>query len=295
MKVRFKILVFTLVCIIAPGILFAFTVPTKPASFVSDYANVLKVEEKATIEAKLSNFEKETTNEIAVVIIPSLDGDTIENVAQSIFTAWGIGKKDKNNGALFLISIGDRKTRIHTGYGLEPTLTDIGTSYIQSEVVRPAFQAGDYAGGINGAVDKMIGLITGGESVPADYSPSKSGSNTSPSRFIDFAIFGLIVFQWVFAMLARSKSWWAGGVFGVIIGIILGFIFTLFVGVIMSIIFGALGLLIDYFVSKRYQKDNELGIKHPWFIGGSGFGRGGGGFGGFGGGSSGGGGSSSSW
>lgn len=295
MNYRFKIIIATLICTIAPGILFAFTVPAKPASYVADYASVLKADEKSALEAKLSNFEKQTTNEIAVVTIASLDGDTIENVAQDIFTKWGIGKKGENNGALVLISIGDRKTRIHTGYGLEGSLTDIGTSYIQSEIMRPAFQASDYAGGINGAVDKMISLVAGESSVPADYSPD-SGNQKSGGDWLNIFFFGLIIFQWIFAILARSKSWWAGGVVGVVGGIIIGFIFTLVVGIIASVILGGIGLLLDYFVSKNYQKYKSQGRSIPWFIGGGGFGgRGGGGFGGFGGGMSGGGGSSGSW
>lgn len=293
MNFRFKILSLVLALTILPSLVFAITIPEKPSSYVADYAGVLKAEEKIALEAKLSNFEKTTTNEISVVTIASLDGDTIENVAQEIFTKWGIGKKEKNNGALFLISIGDRKTRIHTGYGLEGALTDIGTSYIQSEVVRPAFQAGDYALGINGAVDKMIGLVTGGEAVPTDYQATSNKKNI-PWDYIVFFIF--IVLQWVFAILARSKSWWGGGVFGVAIGVILGFIYAVSVGIITGVIFGVLGLLLDRFVSRRYQKDKERGISHPWFIGGGGWGGGsGGGFGGFGGGGSGGGGSSGSW
>lgn len=295
MNIRFKILVVIFACITLPRILFAFDIPTKPTSFVSDFAGVLKVEDKASLESKLSNYEKQTTNEISVVIIPSLDGDTIENVAQNIFTTWGIGKKAENNGVLFLISIGDRKTRIHTGYGLEGSLTDIGTSYIQSEIVRPAFQAGDYAGGINGAVDKMISLVSGGDSIPSDYTPTKSKSLNFNTVF-QIIFFGIIVIQWISAILARSKSWWAGGVLGVVAGIIVGFFYALVIGIIASVALGLLGLLIDFLVSKRYQKDKALGISHPWFIGGGGFGGGsGGGFGGFGGGSSGGGGSSSSW
>jgi uncharacterized protein len=180
---------------------------------------------------------------------------------------------------------------------MKGNLTDIGTSYIQSDIVRPAFQAGNYALGINGAVDKIIGLINGSDAVPSDYSSSNTGSNINLNKIFNFGFFFIILFQWILAILARSKSWWAGGVVGVVAGVILGFIFTLIIGVIASVIFGGVGLLLDYFVSKNYQKYKSEGRRYPWFIGGGGFGGGssGGGFGGFGGGSSGGGGSSSSW
>jgi uncharacterized protein len=116
----------------------AFAVPEKPSTYLSDYAGVLSTEEKTSLEEKLRNFERESTNEIAVVTVKTLDGDPIENVAQQIFTQWGIGKKDKNNGVLFLIAIDDRKMRIQTGYGVEGELTDVGTAYIQDTVVAPA-------------------------------------------------------------------------------------------------------------------------------------------------------------
>src|SRR3989344_5994281 len=153
-----------------PVLALAFTVPGKPSMYLNDYAKILTAEQVSTLENKLQSFARQTTNEIAVVTIPSLDGDTIENVAQEIFTKWGIGKADKNNGVLLLISLIDRKTRIHTGYGVEGDLTDIGASYIQSDVITPAFRAGDYFVGINGAVDKMIEVLGGNNIIPEDYS-----------------------------------------------------------------------------------------------------------------------------
>ena len=90
----------------------AFDILDKPQNFVNDYTDTLSSEDRTSLENKVSNFEKQTSNEIAVVIISSLDGDTVENVAQSIFTKWGIGKKDKNNGILLL---GDGTTTAKTG------------------------------------------------------------------------------------------------------------------------------------------------------------------------------------
>src|SRR4051812_38281929 len=101
----------------------AFSVPSKPLTYVNDYTSTLKKTEVQSLEEKLQAYEKESSNEIAVVIITSLDGDTIENVANELFNTWGIGKKANDNGALLLIALADRKTRIEVGYGLEPTLT----------------------------------------------------------------------------------------------------------------------------------------------------------------------------
>lgn len=280
-----------------PILTLAFVVPDRPTSFVEDYAGVLSGEEKSLLATKVSDFEKNTTNEIAIVIIQSLDGDAIENVAQEIFTKWGIGKKDKNNGVLLLVSLTDRKTRLHTGYGVEGDLTDIGTSYIQSEVVAPAFREGRYFDGIKGAVDKMIEALGGANIVPEDYS-----IKNLPRFPLDFIFIMFIVLsQIVTSILARSKSWWGGGVLFGIIGLIIWhfLIYSILLAIPLVVVLIGLGLVFDYFVSKAYSERKNTG-SYPWWFGGgrgggsSGFG-GGGGFGGFGGGMSGGGGSSGRW
>jgi len=280
----------------------AFDISNKPQSFVNDYTNTLSAGDKASLETKISDFEKLTTNEIAVVIIPSLDGDTVENVAQNIFTKWGIGKKDNlpagrqgNNGALILVAMEEHKTRIHTGYGVEGNLTDIGTAYIQSEIMAPAFRENNYYAGIDGALDKMIEALGGNNIVPEGYSETEKSGGIS----FEFVIFGFFLLQWLVAILGRSKSWWGGGVVGAVIGAAV-WLFASFSFLFSAVLFFFLiifGLGLDFFVSRKYQAVKNAGGHFPWWIGGGGFGGGksGGGFGGFGGGFSGGGGSSGSW
>ena len=271
----------------------AFDVPSKPQNFVNDYANILSPENKNSLESKISNFEKQTSNEIAVVIISSLEGDTIENIAQDIFTKWSIGKKDKNNGVLLLVAMAERKTRIHTGYGVEGDLTDLATSYIQGEIITPAFRENNYYLGIDGALGKIMESLNGNNIIPENYSSEKEFKFNW--EFVFFLCF--VVLQWIIAILRRSKSWWGGGILGAVIGGgiwlfgSLSFIFSIFLFFFL-IIFG-LGL--DFFVSRTYQKVKNSGGHYPWWIGGGGWGGHGGGFGGFGGGFSGGGGSSNSW
>lgn len=281
-----------------PFLVSAFTIPAKPNSYVLDTANLLDAGSKASLEQNLNQFEKEEGNEIVVVTIPSLEGDTIENVAQEIFTAWGIGKKEQNNGALLLVSRDDHKMRIHVGYGLEPTLTDITAYHIEQEQIVPAFKDGNYALGIINGVNAIESVIRDPANALQYQKTNKSkSSGFDPMYIIVFVIFAL---QWCAAILGKSKSWWAGGVLGGAIGIInLLFHFVTAVFFINAIIFVGMvgfGLLFDYFVSRSYAKSKALGTVMPWWFGGGG-GRGGsgGGFGGFGGGFSGGGGSSSSW
>jgi uncharacterized protein len=291
-----KIVTATIVCFFIGTIsASAYYSPGSPSGFVNDFAEMMSSQARQQLEQKLSQFEKDTSNEISVVTINSLQSDTIENFAVKLFEEWGIGKKDKDNGVLLLIAKADRQMRIEVGYGLEGALTDAQSYWIIQNMMRPAFQAGNYDQGISDAVDKII-AATKGEYVPSQNqsTSSKTGWNFKSIETIIFLAF--FAFVWLAAVLARSKSWWAGGIVGAVIGIVLIFVIGWLLGLIALIILTPLGLLFDYAVSKTYQKHKSAGTRFPWWIGG--FGRGGGrggGFGGFGGGSSGGGGASGSW
>ena len=274
-----------------PLIVFAYQNPGTPSGFVNDFAGVLASDQQQALEIKIASFEKDTGNELSVVIIPSLDGDTIENFAVKLFEDWGIGKNKKDNGILLLIARDDRQMRIEVGYGLEGALTDARSFWIIQNVLKPSFQEGDYYRGINGGVDSII-LTTKGEFKPDTNSTSKNGFNGDSVFFLIWVLW--IFFVWMGSVLARSRSWWGGGIVGGIIALVVGLIFTLISGFVSALVLIPLGLWLDYVVSKRFTVAKETGQPLPWWIGGRGS-SGGGGFGGFGGGHSGGGGSSGSW
>jgi len=268
--------------------------PGRPSGFVNDYAGIISSAVKQQLEQTLINFKAESSNEISVVTINNLGGDSIENFAVKLFEEWGIGQKDKDNGVLILISKEDKEMRIEVGYGLEGVLTDAQSWWIIQNVMKPAFQKGDFDLGISNAVDKIITAIRG------EYVPSQNKSTeSSPLDVATFIFWALILFvPYLGAILGRSKSWWLGGVLGLVIGVILVFIFGWFVGISSVIILAPLGLLFDFLVSKNYQKRKKMGLRPSWWAGGT-IGRSGGsghgGFGGFGGGGSGGGGASGRW
>lgn len=261
----------------------------KPAGLVNDYDGVLTADQKQTLEKKLQDFETQTSNQISVVFINGLQGDTIENFAEKLFKEWGIGQKDKDNGVLILVSVPDRSMRIEVGYGLEGALTDAQSNWIINQQMKPAFQQEDYFGGVNLAVDKIIAATQG------EYLPEEKSSKVDFN--IDIVWFIFFIFIWMGAILSRSKSWWLGGVFGGVAALIITLIKgLLFFGLISFAVLIPFGLLFDYFVSKKYQQSKATGHPVPWWIGGGrGGGFGGGGFGGFGGGMSGGGGASGRW
>lgn len=105
--------------------------------------------EKITYSDRLLvQLEKDTTAEVAVVTINTIEGQNIDDYANKLFNKWGIGKKDKNNGILFLIDLGDRKTRIEVGYGLESVITDEVAQNILDNKVLPQFTIQNYENGI---------------------------------------------------------------------------------------------------------------------------------------------------
>ncbi len=264
---------------------------SEPTGFVTDTAKILNVEIRESLENELRTFARNNGYEIAVLVVPSLEGETVENYAVKVFEKWKIGNSKLDTGVLFLVAIEDRQMRIEVGYGAEPVLTDSASSQILNNVVKPLFKEGKYEEGITAGVKNIENVLSG---EPQDV----SGTNYQGGGRLnlDIIFFLFILFQSFFALMARTKSWWLGGVAGFIISLVLVLIFaSALVFLIKAVVIGVatvLGLLIDYFVSKKFGgKSNGPDI---WLFGG---GRGGGmgGFGGFGGGRSGGGGSSGSW
>lgn len=258
----------------------------EPVGFVNDFARVLSSEFEENLETKLMNFSAEQGMEIAIVTINDLKEDTIENYAEELFEEWGIGKENEDNGVLFLAAISDRKMRIEVGYGVEDKLNDAKAGRIIRDTITPEFKNENYEAGIEKGADQIIAALSLKESAE----PSTSEKISQATKIIPLMFFAAI-FSYLAAFLARSKSWWAGGIIGFIIG--------LFISLALALIFSGIGLLLDYILSSNYKKLKK--IKKPtgfWPSRGgfwTGGGRSGGGFGGFSGGRSGGGGASGSW
>ena len=137
----------------------AYTPPEKPANgwYVVDQAGKLTDSQKTQLNTKIDNINKTTKNEFGVLIVQSLDGDDIEDAAQTTFRTWGIGKARLNNGILLMISAGDRKMRLQTGKGVEGDLPDLRAKDLLDEQLKPALKKGDWYGGI----DQLIGATSG--------------------------------------------------------------------------------------------------------------------------------------
>ena len=131
--------------------------------YVSDMAGAMSAGARAQADSLLAGMWRVSSAEPVVVILPSLDGEDINDFATRLFTEWGIGKKDKDNGVLMLVSVGDRQAVIRTGYGAEGVLPDVIASNIIRHDMAPHFREGDYDGGVLAALRTMGRSLTSDE------------------------------------------------------------------------------------------------------------------------------------
>jgi uncharacterized protein len=257
----------------------------EPTGYVNDFANIISNPVEEALEQRLSSFTASTSNELTVVTLKSLEGDSVENVAVDLFSQWGIGSKEKDNGVLLLISVEDRELRIEVGYGLEPVLTDARAGNIIRNEITPAFKDGDYDAGVTAGTEAIISVISGDPTL-FNNQPQKSTIGEKFSLFF----FLVMVLVYLSAFLARSKRIWPGGVLGFLLGAIL-------ISAVGAFFLGLWGLFLDWLISRNYKTRKAKGLPTSWWSSGGGFsgGSSSGGFGGFSGGSSGGGGSSGKW
>lgn len=281
-----------------PWLSFAQTAITYPEpQYVSDYANVLSAEEENALAEKVLQFRQETSNEIAVLVIPTTEPETIEQYSIHVTDKWKIGEKGKDNGLLLTVAVNDRAMRLEVGRGLEGAIPDITATKILDAYARPAFKEGKFYEGINAALDQTMALAKGefNEADIPETTGAASGENDGLFSFIFYAAIG--GFSFFTNYLAKSKSWWFGGIAGGVAAFVVALLLStgVIVAVFLAGIFGIFGLIVDYIVSKNYGKTGTSKNNWWWFGGGGGssgggWGSGGGGFGG--GGFSGGGGSS---
>jgi uncharacterized protein len=228
-----------------------------PPVLVTDLAGVLSPEQKQALENKLVAIDDSSSNQIAVVILPTLDGNPIEEYATKLFRTWGIGNKKSRNGVLLLIAIQDKKIRIETGYGLEGALPDITCNSIIDNDIKPAFRQQAYYEGIDKATDDIAKAAVGEYKEKRERRAKGKGSN--PLLFV-FILFIIV------AILGKKGGGGGSNIGG-------GGFSDIATGMLLGSLLGGGGR----------SGGSDWG------------GGGGGGFGGFGGGSSGGGGASGGW
>ena len=245
------------------------------------------------LAAKIKTSRAEKDYQLGILLVPSLEGRDIEGYSIEVARAWGIGEADKDNGVLLVIAKNDRKLRLEVGNGLEGDITDLESGHIIRDVISPKFKSGDYYGGLSDGITRIEAAVEG-EAVPAGQ-PASVGEGIAGVLF-QGGIFILWGGLWLTSILARTKSWWAGGVIGGIVGLIVGALagWALWSFALLGLLFFS-GLALDWAVSRNYHRRADEGLSPAWWAGGTHLGGGGSSGGSFGGGGFSGGGASGDW
>lgn len=249
---------------------------------VVDQTDTLTSEQIATLDSTLQAFEQRKGSQIAVLIVPTTEPETIEQFSIRVAEAWKIGRKKIDDGAILVVAKDDRRLRIEVGYGLEGALTDVTSKRIIDEIITPKFRQGDFAGGISAGVDRMIGVIDG-EPLPEPKRRQQSTNifdnleSIGPVAFFAVLVFGGI-FRSIFGRLLGAAV--TGGLVGLVIWFLAG---TLAVAAIIGAIAFVFTLIGDSVVSSGGGRGGWSGGSGGGWSGGSsggGFSGGGGSFGG---------------
>jgi len=259
---------------------------------VTDLTGTLTASQVQSLDSRLRDFERAKGSQIAVLMLPSTQPETIEQYSIRVAEAWKIGRAKIDDGVILVVAKDDRKLRIEVGRGLEGAITDGLAKRIVSEVITPHFKANDFYGGISAGAEALIKLIEG-EPLPA---PSAPGGFDSGANFqtILWLIVALAIAQpFLLGLFGRLKgSLAAGGIVGAIVWVFAGV-------VVFAVLGGMIAFLVSLFIdsagTSRRSGWSSHGPGGGWS--GGGWSGGGGSSGGFsgGGGDFGGGGASGSW
>jgi uncharacterized protein len=168
---------------------------------VNDHARVLSTDQTRALENQLAQFEQETGHQVAILTIPSLEGDSLEEFSIRVAENWKIGKKGFDNGVILLVVPNDRKLRLEVGYGLEGVLPDAVASQITNQYIIPRFRAGDFPGGIVAGIDAVLKVI---KMEPLPEAGRQKPSNSTGSGF--GSVSGLVLLLAVIAIMSMASN-----------------------------------------------------------------------------------------
>lgn len=188
---------------------------------VNDYAGILSEYAVENLSDKLREHENRTTNQVVVLTLPSLQGESIEDFANRVFIEWGLGQADKDNGILMVVVPDEKRMRIEVGYGLEGSLSDLQAGRIIREVMAPRFREGDFDGGVTEGALAVISILEGQDIADGVYMDESSDSSSfsdfsgienpdmplGPRILIGAFIFGIIGLFTVLGVLTPGIGW----------------------------------------------------------------------------------------
>ena len=187
-----------------------------PPQLVNDFADALSSSEEERLESKLVAYSDTTSTEIAVILVRTINDEDPNLYAAELGETWGVGRKGKDNGLVFLVAVDDRQMAIQNGYGLEAVLTDYDTKMIIENYIIPEFKQGDYYGGIDSGTDQIILLLAG------EFQGSGNRRGADPRQGIPVIV--IIIILVVLISIFRNRGggrglrggggYWIGGMGG---------------------------------------------------------------------------------
>lgn len=224
MRALRRVMQFTALWVCAVGVALpaqaALTFPALTGQVV-DTADMLDAASEEHLSQMLKAHQQLTTEQVVVVTVPNLQGTSIEDYGYQLGRHWGIGQKDKDNGALLIVAKDDRKVRLEVGYGLEERLTDAQSSVIINQIITPAFKQGDFVGGITKGAEAMVQVL-GGDPL-AEPAAGATGSSESSSSMFQSLAFLIILVIFIFLNMRGGRGGRGGsGGGGLLTGAILG-------------------------------------------------------------------------
>src|SRR6187402_2607565 len=247
---------------------------------VIDQTGTLSAAQRDGLEAKLRAFEEARGAQVAVLLVPTLGTEAIEDFAGRVADSWQLGRKGVDDGVLFVVALQERRMRIHTGRGVQGTLTDALSKRITAEIVAPHFRAGDFAGGIQAGVDAILKAIEG-EGLPApkpgrQATQPQSGDSSSIGTFLLLGFFFVpVVGTALRKMFGRLLG---AGATSALTG---GAAFLIFGSVLLAAVAAVFGLLLTLPSGSGFSRSARHGGGGGIIPGGGGGWGGGGGGGGF--------------
>lgn len=160
---------------------------------VSDLTGTLQPGQQAALEQTLQSFEARKGSQVAILIVPSTQPETIEQYAIRVAENWKLGRKGVDDGVLLLVAKNDRKLRIEVGYGLEGVIPDAVAKRIVSEVIAPRFKQGDFYGGIQAGVDRILRVIEGEPLPEPETTRASNEGGGSSDDWLGLAFFATVI------------------------------------------------------------------------------------------------------
>lgn len=185
------------------GMLSAAPLPPKPVTYVHDEAGLLDPSTAQSLRQELEQFERDTSNQLLVATFPRVpEGEALEDFTQRTAEAWGVGRGDRDNGAVLFVFRDDRRLRIEVGYGLEGAIPDTLAARIIAREIRPRFRANDYSGGIQAGMSALMAAAQG------EYigTGTTEAERRSPDGSVAFWVIFLLVLLFLFFLWAGRRD-----------------------------------------------------------------------------------------